>query len=59
MHKLIIAASFISLLLSCNAPSSQKNKATDKNNTAAMAEGKDYITLKRFRIEDKHVDTNL
>jgi hypothetical protein len=56
MHKLIIAASFISILFSCNAQSSQKNKnnktATNKA-TTTMVEGKDYITLKRFRVEDK------
>ncbi|MGF2411922.1 hypothetical protein [Ferruginibacter sp.] len=47
MYKLLIAAGFISILLSCNAQSSQKN------NSSNMVEGKDYVILKRFRIEDK------
>jgi hypothetical protein len=55
MHKLIIAISFISILFSCNAQSSQKNKnnAGAKKLTTTMAEGKDYVVLKRFRVEDK------
>jgi hypothetical protein len=55
MHKLFIAASFISILFSCNAQSSQKNKnnAVAKKSTTAMVEGKDYIILKRFRLVDK------
>jgi hypothetical protein len=54
MYKLFIAAGFISILFSCNAQSSQKNKSNAANNkTANMVEGKDYIILKRFRVEDK------
>lgn len=55
MYKLIIAASFISILFSCNAQSSQKNKsnATAKK-SSNMVEGKDYVILKRFRVEDKN-----
>jgi hypothetical protein len=51
MYKLLIAAGFISTLLSCNAQSSQKN-INDKTATN-MVEGRDYIILKRFRLEDK------
>jgi hypothetical protein len=56
MHKLLIAISFISILFSCNAQSSQKNKnnkTSSNNKSTNMVEGKDYITLKRFRVEDK------
>jgi len=53
MYKLFIAAGFISILISCNAQSSQKNKSNTTDKTANMVEGKDYIILKRFRLEDK------
>ncbi len=55
MYKLFLAASFISMLFSCNAQSSQKNKSREKANdkTTAMVEGKDYMLLKRFRLNDK------
>jgi hypothetical protein len=55
MHKLFIAASFISILFSCNAQSSQKNKnnTVAKKSTTTMVEGKDYVILKRFRLVDK------
>ncbi len=55
MYKLFIAASFISILFSCNAQSTQKNKnnKTASNKTTNMTEGKDYVILKRFRVEDK------
>ena len=55
MYKLFIAAGLLSFLFSCNAQSSQKNKsnATAKK-SSNMVEGKDYIILKRFRVEDKH-----
>jgi hypothetical protein len=56
MHKFFIAASFISILFSCNAQSSQKNKnnkTSSTKTTTTMVEGKDYIVLKRFRVVDK------
>lgn len=54
MSKILIAASILSILLSCNAQSSQKNNSnTVAGNAAAMIEGKDYVILKRFRLEDK------
>jgi hypothetical protein len=53
MHKILFAAGLISILLSCNAQSSQKNKTAEKNKRGAMVEGKDYMLLKRFRVEDK------
>lgn len=54
MYKSFIAAGLISLLISCNAPSSQENKSQTTNIiTANMVEGKDYVILKRFRLEDK------
>jgi len=54
MHKLVIATGFISILLSCNAQSSQKNKINNAaGKTTSMLEGKDYVILKRFRLEDK------
>jgi hypothetical protein len=54
MHKLFIAAGVVSILVSCNAQSSQKNKSNNTaNKSASMVEGKDYIILKRFRLEDK------
>jgi hypothetical protein len=55
MHKLFIAASFISILFSCNAQTSSKNKnnTATKKSTTTMVEGKDYVILKRFRLEDK------
>lgn len=52
MYKLYIAANFISILVSCNVQSSQNNKTAFNNNTN-MVEGKDYLILKRFRVEDK------
>lgn len=55
MYKLFIAVGLIAVFFSCNAQSSQKNKSnatTDKS--SEMIEGKDYIILKRFRIEDKY-----
>jgi hypothetical protein len=55
MYKLFIATILLATLLSCNAQSSQKNKnnKTSSNKTTDMVEGKDYIILKRFRVEDK------
>jgi hypothetical protein len=54
MNKLFIAAGLISFLFSCNAQSSQKNKNnTTANKSSNMVEGKDYVILKRFRVEDK------
>jgi hypothetical protein len=56
MYKLFIATIFLSCLLSCNAQTKQKDK-TNKNKTTkttTMEEGKDYLLLKRFRIEDKY-----
>jgi len=54
MYKLFIAAGFISILFSCNAQSSKKNRSNSASNkTANMVDGKDYIILKRFRVEDK------
>lgn len=54
MYKMLIAAGFISILLSCNAQSSQKNNNNAMaTNSSAMVEGKDYVILKRFRLEDK------
>ena len=47
MNKLFKTACFACILLSCNAQSSHKNKTTN------MVEGKDYVILKRFRVEDK------
>jgi hypothetical protein len=54
MYKSFIAICLISTLLSCNAQSSQKgkNNTTAKKSTTNMAEGKDYIILKRFRLTD-------
>jgi hypothetical protein len=53
MYKLFIATILLATLLSCNAQSSQKNKKNTSNKTTNMVEGKDYIILKRFRVEDK------
>lgn len=53
MYKLFIAASIISILFSCNAQSSQKNE-NNTNKSSNMIEGKDYVILKRFRVEDKY-----
>jgi hypothetical protein len=54
MCKLFITASFIALFFSCNTASVQNNKSTaSENKSSNMAEGKDYIILKRFRVEDK------
>lgn len=53
MYKLFIAASIISILFSCNAQSSQKNE-NNTNKSSNMVEGKDYVILKRFRVEDKY-----
>jgi hypothetical protein len=55
MVKLFIAAGCFCFLMSCNAQSSQKNKNnTTANKSSDMVEGKDYVILKRFRIEDKY-----
>ncbi|MBL0356076.1 MAG: hypothetical protein IPP72_03945 [Chitinophagaceae bacterium] len=54
MSKILIVASILSILLSCNAQSSQKkNSNTVAGNADAMMEGKDYVILKRFRIQDR------
>jgi hypothetical protein len=52
VYKLFIVTSLVAILVSCNAQSSQKNKAAGKNKQGAMVEGKDYMLLKRFRVED-------
>jgi hypothetical protein len=55
MYKLFIAASFISVLVSCNNQSSVENNSdTVKSKTTDMVEGKDYTILKRFRITDQY-----
>ncbi len=55
MYKLFIAASFISVLISCNNQSSVKNNSdTVKSKTTDMVERKDYVILKRFRITDEY-----
>lgn len=55
MYKILIAAGLISFLFSCNAQSSQKNKSNaSANKSSNMVEGKDYVILKRFRVEDKY-----
>jgi hypothetical protein len=54
MIKIIIPLLFVGFLFSCNNQSSQKNKGNPTTNKSYnMAEGKDYIILKRFRVEDK------
>jgi hypothetical protein len=54
MYKLFIAVGLISILLSCNAQTSQKNENNSSASKATnMVEGKDYVILKRFRVEDK------
>ncbi len=53
MYKLFIASILLPTLFSCNAQSSQKNKSNTSNKNTTMVEGKDYIILKRFRLEDK------
>jgi len=54
MHKILIAIFYVSALTSCTEQEAGKNTtgstAKDKSN---MQEGKDYIILKRFRLEDK------
>jgi hypothetical protein len=54
MYKLVIAAVCIAMLVCCNATqSSEKNKSiTPANNSLEAVEGKDYIILKRFRLQD-------
>ena len=54
MFKILIAAFCISLFISCNAQQKEKNKSNSSaNKTTDMVEGKDYVILKRFRVEDK------
>jgi hypothetical protein len=53
VYELFIVTSLIAILVSCDAQPSQKNKAAEKNKRGAMVEGKDYMLLKRFRVEDK------
>lgn len=54
MIKIFIRFLFVGFLFSCNNQSSQKNKSNATTNKSSnMAEGKDYIILKRFRVEDK------
>ena len=54
MKKLFPFVLVISALFSCNAQSSQKNKGNASSNKSSnMEEGKDYVILKRFRVEDK------
>ena len=54
MHKAFILAGLVSILLSCNAQSPQKNKtAATKNKALNIVEGKDYLLLKRFRVLDE------
>lgn len=56
MTKNIIGFLFLGFLVSCNAQSSQENKsnkAQANKSTTTRVEGKDYIILKRFRVEDK------
>jgi hypothetical protein len=54
MYKTIIAVFFTGLLFSCNGQHSKKNiPAIAGNNQSIMQEGKDYLILKRFRVEDK------
>lgn len=53
MYKLFIPAGCIAMLVSCHAQSSQKNSNNIANDNAAIAqEGRDYVILKRFRLED-------
>jgi hypothetical protein len=53
MYKLFICVSCI-VLSSCNAQSPQKNKNSKSvSGKSSAVEGKDYIVLKRFRVEDK------
>jgi hypothetical protein len=53
IHKILSAAGLISILLSCNAQSSKKNSPAEKNKMGSMVAEKDYVILKRFRVEDK------
>ncbi len=54
MNKILVAAGCICFLFSCNAQSSQKNKSNSSSGKSSnMVEGKDYIILKRHRVEDK------
>ncbi|MFM2361100.1 MAG: hypothetical protein RLZZ316_2 [Bacteroidota bacterium] len=54
MKKLFPIVVASAALFSCNAQSSQKNKNYNSTKrTAAMVEGKDYVIVKRFRVEDK------
>jgi hypothetical protein len=55
MYKILLGAGLLCCLISCNAQTSPKNKnnKATKKSTATMVEGKDYVILKRFRLEDK------
>jgi hypothetical protein len=55
MQKIFIVTGFIVVLFSSNAQTSSKNKnkTATKKSTTTMVEGKDYVILKRFRLEDK------
>jgi hypothetical protein len=55
MYKLFKAVCLVCIISSCNVQSPQKNKIGLPVNktTGNMQEGKDYIILKRFRVEDK------
>ncbi|MBP9097873.1 MAG: hypothetical protein KBF74_03590 [Ferruginibacter sp.] len=54
MNKLFITVSLGFVLLSCNGHSAAENKSdAEKMKAADMIDGKDYITLKRFRLTDR------
>lgn len=54
MYKLLMAVFYMVLLVSCNTQHNEKSTPViSANDKSTMQEGKDYIILKRFRIEDK------
>ncbi len=54
MYKRLMAVLYVILFISCNEGYNEKSKAAvSGNDKSTMQEGKDYVILKRFRLEDK------
>lgn len=54
MKSLIVSATLVAFLFSCNSPSSQQqNDSSAENKKEGAIEGKDYLILKRFRVTDE------
>lgn len=54
MYKLLFITNLFCLFISCNNQSSIENRKSKFSDISDMAEGKDYIILKRFRLIDQY-----